>query len=261
MDVRIVKDYEAMSDLAAELVLEKLAAKPNLVLGLATGSTPVGLYQRLVKAHKEDGIDFSQAVSYNLDEYVGLPSDHPQSYRRFMDENLFDHINIRPANIHVPDGMADSLSAHCEEYEAMIDAAGGIDVQVLGVGRDGHIGFNEPGTSIGSLTHVTALTRETIEDNARFFDDEADVPRFAVTMGIHTILHSRKALFLASGENKADAVKASVEGPVTSMIAASALQMHPKVIAIFDEAAASKLELKDFYKWQQENWDSLADRK
>jgi len=260
MNVIIVKDYEEMSAMAAEITIGALKNKPNLVLGLATGSTPVGLYKKLAEAHQKDGLDFSQVVTFNLDEYVGLPADHPQSYRRFMDENLFDHINVQPRNIHIPDGMAEPLNAHCADYEKMIADAGGVDLQVLGVGRDGHIGFNEPGTSLASDTHVTALTRETIEDNARFFESEADVPRFAITMGISTILHSASALFMVSGENKADTVRAAIEGPVTSMVTASALQMHPNCTAIIDEAAASKLELVDFYRFQQESWGLIADK-
>jgi len=260
MDVIIVKDYEEMSERAADIVLRAMREKPDLVLGLATGSTPEGLYRDLIKAHKEDGVDFSPVVSFNLDEYVGLGPDHPQSYRYFMNEKLFDHINIKPENTHVPDGMAKSLRRCCAEYENMIDEAGGIDLQVLGVGRDGHVAFNEPGTSLGSRTHVTALTRETIEDNSRFFDSPDEVPRFAVTMGIGSILDARKCLLLASGANKADAVKAAIEGPVTSAITASALQLHPDTVAIVDEAAAAGLERADFYRWQQENWGLIADR-
>jgi len=260
MRVIIVQDYEELSECAADIVVSALEDKPNLVLGLATGSTPEGLYARLAAAHRNDGLDFSQVVTFNLDEYVGLPSDHPQSYRRFMDEKLFNHINVDPANIHIPNGMAQKLTEHCLQYEDAIAEAGGVDVQVLGVGRDGHVGFNEPGTSLGSWTHVTALTRETIEDNARYFDSEDEVPRFAVTMGIATILDSRTALFLATGEGKADAVQATIEGPVTSTITASALQLHPDVIAIVDEAAASKLHRKDFYRWQEDNWHRIADK-
>ncbi len=260
MDVLIVKDYEGMSERAADIVIRAMREKPDLVLGLATGSTPEGLYRDLIKAHKEDGVDFSPVVSFNLDEYVGLGPDHPQSYRYFMNEKLFDHINIKPENTHVPDGMAESLRRYCAEYENMVDEAGGIDLQVLGVGRDGHVAFNEPGTSLGSRTHVTGLTRETIEDNSRFFDSPDEVPRFAVTMGIGSILDARKCLLLASGANKADAVRAAIEGPVTSAITASALQLHPDTVAIVDEAAAARLERADFYRWQQENWGLIADR-
>ncbi len=260
MDVVIVKDYEEMSERAAGIVVRAIGQKPDLVLGLATGSTPEGLYQRLIEAHRKDGLDFSLARSFNLDEYVGLAPDHEQSYRRFMNEKLFEHVNIKPENTHVPDGLAEGLLRHCEEYEDMIRNAGGIDLQVLGIGRDGHIAFNEPGTSLGSRTHVTALTQETIEDNSRYFDSPDQVPRFAVTMGIGSILEARKCIVLASGAGKADAVRATVEGPITSTITASALQMHPDTVAIVDEAAAAKLERIDFYRWQQENWNRVADK-
>ncbi|MCK4282708.1 MAG: glucosamine-6-phosphate deaminase [Candidatus Brocadiae bacterium] len=260
MDVVIVRDYEEMSDRAAAIVVRAIRQKPDLVLGLATGSTPEGLYQRLIEAHRKDGLDFSRARSFNLDEYVGLAPDHEQSYRRFMNEKLFEHVNIKPENTHVPDGLARGLLRHCAEYEDMIRNAGGIDLQVLGIGRDGHVAFNEPGTSLGSRTHVTALTRETIEDNSRFFDSPDQVPRFAVTLGIGSILEARKCIVLASGAGKADAVRATVEGPITSAVTASALQMHPDTVAIVDEAAAANLERTDFYRWQQENWDRIADK-
>ncbi len=260
MNVIIVNDREAMSVCAAEIIIDAIKAKPDLVLGLATGSTPEGLYAKLIEAHKNDGLDFSRVKSFNLDEYVGLAADHDQSYRRFMNDKLFDHINIDKANTYVPDGLAEPLMANCDAYEQMIADAGGIDIQVLGIGRDGHIAFNEPGTSLGSRTHVTGLTAETIEDNARFFESEADVPRFAITMGIGSILEAEQCLFLADGENKADAVRASLEGPVTSMVTASALQLHPNTVAIIDEGAAAKLEMIDFYRWQQDNWHLVADK-
>ncbi len=260
MQVIIVTDYEEMSDRAAGIVTEAVRRKPDVVLGLATGSTPEGLYAKLVQAHKEDGLDFSRVVTFNLDEYVDLPPDHPQGYRYFMNEHLFNHVNIDVANTHVPDGRAECLSSQCERYEQMIRDAGGIELQVLGIGRDGHVAFNEPGTSLGSGTHITALTRETIEDNSRFFDSPDDVPRFAITMGIGSILQARRCIFMATGANKADAVKAALEGPVTATVTASALQMHPDTVAIVDEAAAAKLDLLDFYRWQQDNWDRIADR-
>jgi len=260
MQVIIVEDYEQMSKKAAQIVIEAIRSRPDIVLGLATGSTPEGLYADLVRAHKEEGLDFSSVVTFNLDEYVGLPPDHPQSYRYFMNEKLFNHVNIKSENTHVPDGQARPLLPHCEQYEKMIAEAGGIDLQVLGIGRDGHIAFNEPGTSLGSRTHVTALTRETIEDNSRFFDSPEEVPRLAVTMGVGSIMEARRCLLLVSGANKADAVAATIEGPVTSMVTASALQMHPDTVAILDEAAASKLARADFYRWQQENLELAADR-
>jgi glucosamine-6-phosphate deaminase len=260
MEVIIARGYEEISARAAEIVIAALRKKPNMVLGLATGGTPEGLYAALVDGHKNDGLDFSRVVTFNLDEYVGLGPDHEQSYRYFMNDKLFNHVNVRPENTHVPDGLAVPLLAHCAAYDGMIRQAGGIDLQVLGIGRDGHIAFNEPGTSLGSRTHVTALTRETIEDNARYFATPDEVPRFAVTMGIASILDARKCLVLASGAGKADAVRATIEGPVTSQITASALQMHPDTVAIVDEAAAARLERADFYRWQDENWPLIVDK-
>jgi glucosamine-6-phosphate deaminase len=260
MNLIIVSDYDEMSELAARIVAQVLSEDPCTVLGLATGSTPEGLYDRLARAHKDDGLDFSQVTTFNLDEYVGLGPDHPQSYRHFMDEKLFRRVNIPRENTHVPDGLADPLLVYCEKYEEMIEDAGGIDFQVLGLGRDGHVAFNEPGTSLNSRTHVAALTRETIEDNSRFFENAEDVPHFAITMGIGTILDTGACVLLASGAGKADAVRAAIEGPVTSMVTASALQLHADTTAIIDEAAASKLERLDFYRWQQENWPLISDK-
>ncbi|MCD6415749.1 MAG: glucosamine-6-phosphate deaminase [Planctomycetes bacterium] len=260
MDVFIVKDYDAISERAAEILSGAITQNPRLVLGLATGSTPEGLYARLIQAHRAQGLDFSQVTTFNLDEYVGLGPEHEQSYRRFMDEKLFGGVNVRPDNTHVPNGLAVPLLQECRDYERMIREAGGIDIQVLGIGRDGHIAFNEPGTSLGSRTHVAGLTRQTIEDNARFFDSPDDVPRFAISMGIGTIMEARKCLMLASGAGKAEAVRACIEGPITSMITASALQMHPDTVAILDEAAAAKLDRADFYRWQDESRHLIEER-
>ena len=258
MDVVIAKDYEDMSERAAEIIIAALRRKPQLVLGLATGSTPRGLYARLVKAHQEQGLSFARVVTFNLDEYVGLPPDHPQSYRRFMDANLFDHINIKKKNTHVPDGLATKLSAYCKKYDRMIKQAGGIDIQVLGIGRDGHLGFNEPGTSLSSRTQVVTLARETIEDNARFFRSMDEVPKFAISMGVGTILDARLCMLVANGAGKAEAVRGCVEGPLTAMCTASALQMHPHAVVIVDEAAASRLSRLDYYRWCQQAKSQLA---
>jgi glucosamine-6-phosphate deaminase len=260
MEVIITKDYDEMSDVATQIVVSHIRAKPNIVLGLATGSTPLGLYAGMAKAHKKEGLDFSRVVTFNLDEYVGLAPDHPQSYRFFMDKNLFKKINIKKENTHVPDGLAKHLGDYCKQYEEMIRQAGGIDLQVLGIGRDGHLGFNEPGSSLASRTQVVALAPETIEDNSRFFESEAEVPRFAITMGIQTILDARMCLMLASGESKADAVKGCIEGCITSMLTASALQLHPNAVVIADEAAASKLDRIDYYRWVQEAKTKLKGR-
>jgi len=253
MEIIIHADYEGMSRAAARVIADIVQQKPDAVLGLATGSTPRGLYKELIRMHEEEGLDFSGVTTFNLDEYVGLSGDHEQSYRYFMNEELFRHINVPPANTHVPSGVEADLAAHCKAYERQIAEAGGIDVQVLGIGSDGHIAFNEPGTSLGSRTHVTTLAQQTIEDNARFFKEKEDVPIHAVTMGVGTILEARKLLLLANKAGKTDAVADAVEGPVTSMCTASALQLHPDAMVFLDEAAAGKLKLADYYKWIQAN--------
>jgi len=253
MEVIIEKTAEDVGIRAANMIAELILRKPSLVLGLATGSTPLATYRELVRKHKEGGLDFSKVVTFNLDEYLGLPPTHPQSYAYFMNTNLFDHVNINKENVHVPSGLALDPHGFCESYENDIKEAGGIDLQLLGIGRDGHIGFNEPGSSLGSRTRVKTLTRETIEDNARFFDNEDEVPRFAITMGVGTIMDARKVLLIATGENKAEAIAVAVEGPVTSSVTASVLQLHEDAIFILDEAAASKLKRQDYYRWIQEN--------
>jgi len=251
MEIIVSATYEEMSKAAAKAVAELLNSKPNAVLGLATGSTPLGLYKELARMHKNDGLDFSQVTSFNLDEYVGLKKDHPQSYHYFMHENLFKHINIPAQNVYIPSGTTDNYAAFCDWYERRIKECGGIDLQLLGVGSDGHIAFNEPSSSLGSRTRIKTLAKSTIEDNARFFEKTADVPIYAITMGVGTILEARKILFLANGANKADAVAKAIEGPVTSMITASALQLHPDVIAFLDRDAAGKLAMLEYYEWIQ----------
>jgi len=251
MEILVYDTYEQMSKAAAKAVAELLNSKPNAVLGLATGSTPLGLYKELVRMHKNEGLDFSQVTTFNLDEYVGLKKDHPQSYHYFMHENLFKHINIPAQNIYIPSGTTDNYAAFCAWYERRIKECGGIDLQLLGVGSDGHIAFNEPSSSLGSRTRIKTLAQSTIQDNSRFFEKIEDVPIYAITMGVGTILEARRILFLASGPNKADAVAKAIEGPVTSMITASALQLHPDVTAYLDRAAASKLTMIDYYEWIQ----------
>jgi glucosamine-6-phosphate deaminase len=218
---------------------------------MATGSSPLGLYQELVRLHREEWLDFSQVTTFNLDEYVGLPVTHEQSYHYFMHENFFKHVNIPVGNIHIPSGTTSNYTAFCEWYENRIDESGGIDLQILGIGTDGHIAFNEPTSSLASRTRLKTLASQTIEDNARFFDDIEDVPIYAITMGVGTILESRKLLLVANGEHKADAVAKMVEGPVTGMVTATALQMHPNAVVFVDEAAASKLQMRDYYDWIQ----------
>ena len=245
--VIIETDSEAASRRAAKFVADLVRKKPGCVLGLATGSTPLATYRELIRLHKDEGLDFSQVTTFNLDEYVGLSSVHPQSYRQFMQANLFDHINLREDATNVPDGRALDFESHCRQYEQWIHDAGGIDLQILGIGSDGHIAFNEPGSSLGSRTRLKTLASETIRDNARFFGGEDKVPRLAVTMGVGTILESRRCLLLAFGQHKASAVRDTVEGPVTAQVTASALQLHREVIGIFDEAAASLLARRDYY--------------
>lgn len=258
MEVIITKNYEAMSKLGASFIASQLLRKPRSVLGLATGSTPVGLYKELIRLHKEKGLDFSQVITFNLDEYLGLPPSHDQSYRYFMDTNLFNHVNIPPGNIHVPYGHAESVMEFCEWYEAEIKRFGGIDIQILGIGGDGHIAFNEPGSSLGSRTRLKTLTAQTIEDNARFFSKKEEVPQFAITMGVGTILEARKIIMLANGKKKAEIVAEAIEGPVTAQVTASALQLHRDVIVIVDEEAGSKLKRADYYRWVYEQKAKLV---
>ena len=235
--------------IAANLIAKAIRRKPNLVLGLATGGTPVMLYAELARMNREEGLDLSRVHTFNLDEYLGLPPDHPASYRRFMKENFFDRTNIDPRRTFVPDGMTPDISRHCHEYEELIKSMGGIDIQILGIGSDGHIGFNEPTSSLASRTRDKVLTEQTRRDNARFFKTSAEVPHACLTMGIGTILETRQCLLLAFGDGKADAVAGAVEGPVTSMIPASALQMHPDAKVFVDEPAAAKLKLRDYYDY------------
>ena len=244
MKVVIVRDKEEMGKRAAALIAEQMRAKPHFVLGLATGSTPLPLYQELIRLNKAGKLDFSTTVTFNLDEYVGVAPTHNQSYRYFMNKNLFDRINICKAATHVPDGMAKDPDAFCLAYEAMIDDVGGIDYQVLGIGSNGHIAFNEPGSSLASRTRVVALTKNTIKDNSRFFKRIQDVPTKAISMGIGTVLEAERIVMLANGANKAAAVAAALEGPVSVSCPASALQMHPNVTWVITRDAATNLKLE-----------------
>ena len=252
MEVIIAKTYQEMSRAAALAVADVLNATPDAVIGMATGSTPLGLYQELVRMHKKDGLDFSQVTTFNLDEYVGLPVTHSQSYHYFMHENFFKHVNIPPQNIHIPSGTTSNYRAFCDWYEQRIKECGGIDVQILGIGSDGHIAFNEPASSLSSRTRLKTLAKSTIDDNARFFKSRDEVPIYAITMGVGTIMEARKILLLANGKKKADAVAQAVEGPITSMITASALQMHVDSAVYVDDEAASKLAMREYYDWVQQ---------
>jgi glucosamine-6-phosphate deaminase len=246
--VIIEKDAEQVGLRAAQFLATAVRKNPEAVLGLATGGTPLGTYRELIRQHREEGLDFSQITTFNLDEYVGLGPAHPGSYRHFMQENLFDHINVRPARTHVPDGRALDLTASCRLYEERIREVGGIDLQLLGVGSDGHIAFNEPGSSLGSRTRVKTLAGETLRDNARFFGSVEKVPKLAITMGVGTILEARCCLLIAYGAQKAEAIQQAIEGPVTSQVTASALQLHQDVIVVVDEQAASRLTRQDYYR-------------
>lgn len=252
MRVIIEKDYDAVSCRAADFVTELLQRKPDALLGLATGSTPLGLYKELIRRHREEGLDFSKVTTVNLDEYYRLPPNHPQSYNHFMHESLFKHVNIPESHINIPSGTAKNVYAWCENYERRIKELGGIDLQILGIGSDGHIAFNEPGSSLGSRTRPKTLTAETIRDNSRFFGPGEEVPKFAITMGVGTILEARMCLIMASGEKKARIWAEFIEGPVTAQVTASALQLHPNVVAISDEAAASRLKRRDYYEHIEE---------
>ena len=234
-----VKNYDEMSERAFEVVKELVDAKPNCVLGLATGSSPIGLYERMVEDHKENGTSYQEVTTFNLDEYCGLPRSHPESYYSFMNKNLFSGIDICSANIHIPED-GDDKEAKCKEYDKLMEDFE-IDLQVLGIGSNGHIGFNEPGASFDSNTNLVTLKESTRQDNARFFDSIDEVPTQAITMGIATIMKAKKILIIASGENKADAVSKMINGPITTDMPASVLQNHDDVVVIIDEKAASKL--------------------
>ena len=242
MQIIVAKDYAEMSEVAAQIIEELVREKPGCVLGLATGSTPEGLYAELVKQHKEAGLDFSRVATYNLDEYRGLSHDHPQSYHYFMNKHLFSHVNILPENTHVPDGANPDADAACAEYEDAIELAGGIDMQLLGLGHNGHIGFNEPADCFAAETNCVDLTESTIQANSRLFDSADEVPRQAYTMGIRTIMHARSILMVVSGEDKAEIVRKVAFGPVTPQVPASILQFHPDVTLVVDEAAFSACE-------------------
>lgn len=253
MEIIIQPTPEEATSLAARLLGKTIREKPDAVLGLATGGTMEALYRALVAAK----LDWSGVTTFNLDEYVGLAPDHPQSYHHFMRENLFRQVNVAPRSINILDGLAGNIPAECADYERKLFAAGGIDLQLLGIGTHGHIGFNEPTSSLASRTRIKTLTPQTRKDNARFFGSEAQVPHHVITMGIGTILESRHCVMLALGAGKAKAVAGAVEGPITAMNPASALQNHPKVTVILDEAAAANLTLKDYYRWvyeQKPDW-------
>ena len=242
MKLLIVKGYEEMSEKATEIFVQQIQEKPDCVLGLATGSTPEGLYAKLAEANARKEVDFSRVRTVNLDEYYPISPENDQSYRYFMNRVLFDRVNIEKSNTFVPDGETKDVDAFCRSYEERIDAMGGIDMQLLGIGRNGHIGFNEPDGELIPLTHLTALTPNTIEANSRFFASEEDVPRHALTMGIQSVFKAKRVVMLASGKDKADAVRAMLQGNLNTLCPASLLRLHPDVTVICDEDAYSLVQ-------------------
>jgi glucosamine-6-phosphate deaminase len=248
MEVVIRPDAAAVDTFGADIFERMIVAKPDAVLGLATGSSPLGVYHELIRRCRASKLSFKGTTAFLLDEYIGLPSGHPASYRVFIEQYFTGLVDIDPSRVNVPDGAADDIAAACEEYERLIRGAGGVDLQLLGIGADGHVGFNEPTSSLASRTRVKTLTAQTRSDNARFFDHPDEVPHHVVTQGIGTILDARHLLLIAVGAGKADAIARAVEGPLTSMCPASAIQLHPYVTVVVDEAAASQLTLADYYR-------------
>lgn len=259
MQIIITKSSQELAYCAAQHVRKVLEKNANAVLGLPTGTTPITLYKQLVHDYQNDKISFNGVTTFNLDEYVGLPPDHPQSYRSFMNRHLFDHIDIELSRTHVPSGTGTSTET-AQTYEAQIKAADGIDLQILGIGRNGHIGFNEPSSSLGSRTRVKTLTTATLIDNKRFFHTNEFQPTMAITMGIATILESRELLLIASGSSKAIAVRAMIEGSISSSCPASALQQHAKVTIIVDQEAAALLSHPEYYQRVRSETEKLREQ-
>jgi glucosamine-6-phosphate deaminase len=260
VEVVIVDTPADAVPIVADAYSRLLRAKPDAVLGLATGSTPLGVYKELIRRHREEGLSFARARSFNLDEYVGLPEGHPEAYATFIRREFTDQVDFAPGAVRGPNGLAADLLQEAMDYDDAIVDSGGIDLQILGIGSDGHIAFNEPMSSLGSRTRLKTLTEQTREDNARFFDSIDEVPRLCLTQGIGTIMEARHIIMLGFGEGKADAVHACVEGPIMAKWPASALQLHPHTTVVVDEAAASKLDEHDYYKttWSKKpEWQSI----
>ncbi len=249
MEVIIQPNASTAALLTARLMAAELRRTPRMTLGLATGGTMEQVYAILARMCHDDSLDFSRCQTFNLDEYVGIPPDHPNSYRRYMEEHLFSKVNIDRQQTHLPNGAAPDLDAECRRYEQAMQAAGGIDFQLLGIGHDGHIGFNEPISALRSRTRVKALAPATVQANSRYFADPALMPRRAITMGVGTILDSRRCVLLATGATKAEIIARAVEGPITAMVTASALQLHPRCTFIVDESAARLLQGQEYYRW------------
>ncbi|MFN2340590.1 MAG: glucosamine-6-phosphate deaminase [Halanaerobium sp.] len=245
MRIIVEKDYHAMSKKAALMVASQITLKPDSNLGLATGGTPLVMYDKLIEMYREDEIDFSEVQTFNLDEYCGLEADHPNSYHYYMNDNFFKEINIKKENIHIPDGSAEDFRKECRDYEESIKNARGIDLQILGIGSNGHIGFNEPAESLNVATELVDLTEETIAANSRYFESEAEVPKKAISMGMATILKTDRIVLLASGKNKAEAIKKAVSGKISTQEPASLLQSHPQITILLDQEAASLINQED----------------
>ena len=260
MEILIRDTPEEGARVASRLVRKILSIRSNPVLGLATGGTPLRLYREMIRMYKAGELSFQDCTSFNLDEYVGLPPENERSYHHYMRTHLFDQVDMDPENIHLPNGCAGDLRQACRDYEQKIKESGGIDLQVLGIGANGHIGFNEPTGSLASRTWVKILSEQTMRDNAVYFDRPEDVPRHVVTMGIAAVMETRHCLLLANGAKKADAVRNMIEGPVSASCPASILQMHRRVTIVLDEEAAYLLTFKDHYKWVEQNkldWQKL----
>jgi glucosamine-6-phosphate deaminase len=253
MEVIIQTTIGEACKLAAEIIAQTIRTKPTAVLGLATGKTMEPLYEELVRHHQDSQLDFHRVTTFNLDEYVGLAPEHPSSYHTFMQQKLFAHVNIPSSQTFFPDGLADDIPASCADFEEKIKRANGIDLQLVGIGADGHIGFNEPISSLSSRTRIKTLTKESVSESRRWWRPEENIVPHVLTMGIGTILEARRCLLLAFGEKKRFAVAAAVEGPVTAMVPASALQMHPYTTVIIDKPAAQELKLTDYYRFAYEN--------
>jgi len=238
--VVIVKDYNELSFKSAQLIAEQITEKRKSVLGLATGSTPEGMYKELINLNQENKVDFSEVITFNLDEYYGLPPEHPQSYYFFMWNSFFKHINIKKENVHLLNGITENVNKECKQYEELIKKSGRIDLQVLGIGDNGHIGFNEPDISLNAQTHLVNLTTKTILANSRFFNNVQEMPKQAITMGIGTIMRARKIILLANGKRKAKVIERTINSPITTKVPASVLQLHNDVTIIADQEAASK---------------------
>ncbi|WP_027308120.1 glucosamine-6-phosphate deaminase [Caloramator sp. ALD01] len=244
MRIIVTENYDELSKKAADIVASQLILKPKSVIGFATGGTPIGMYKEIVKMYREGKFSFKDVVTFNLDEYYGLDRENPQSYYFYMMEHLFKYVDIDKNNINIPDGRAEDIEKECIEYEEKIEKAGGIDLQILGIGKNGHIGFNEPDVKFEAKTHLVRLDEDTIKANSRFFNSIEEVPTKAISMGIKTIMHTRKIVLLASGKEKAEIIEKMVNGPITPDVPASILQLHPDVTLILDREAASQLNIK-----------------